>query len=125
MIIMPASSILLQTVLVLLAGISARADEPPTYDLCKGEHTECTTVSYTAGDQSKGLACRNQCLQQKDELTEEITVHLCDRPDQSCSTYGVYGPVGFSGIFERHVACVKACQQFAQNVLSWVQRTNH
>ncbi|BHF61924.1 hypothetical protein SprV_0100490400 [Sparganum proliferum] len=125
MIIMPASSILLQTVLVLLAGISARADGSPTYELCKGEHTECRTVAYTAGDQTKGQPCRNQCLQQKGELTEEITVHMCDRPDQSCSTYGVYGPVGFSGIFERHVACVKACQQFAQNVLNWVQRENH
>ncbi|KAL7056669.1 hypothetical protein AAHC03_020613 [Spirometra sp. Aus1] len=83
--------------------------EAPTYELCKGEHTECTSVTYRAEDESKGSGCRLACARHRENLTENLTVYFCEKPDKPCMPYTVFGRKDYSENFERHVMCVKVC----------------
>ncbi|KAL7056299.1 hypothetical protein AAHC03_020624 [Spirometra sp. Aus1] len=83
--------------------------EPPVYELCKGEHTECTSVSYRAEDESKGSDCRLACARHRENLTENLTAYFCEKPDKPCIPYTVSGRKDYSENFERHVMCVKVC----------------
>ncbi|BHF66540.1 hypothetical protein SprV_0200956000 [Sparganum proliferum] len=93
---------------------STRADGPSDYKLCKGEHTDCTTINFKPGDQTKGQHCRTACSQKIGELSEKITAYYCETPEEPCTLYDVYGRPGYDKNFERHVLCVQACQFVAK-----------
>ncbi|BHF79164.1 hypothetical protein SprV_0602228300 [Sparganum proliferum] len=97
-------------VLIIIAGpFKYPTYEPPAYELCKGEHTECTSVTYIAEDESKGSGCRLACARHRENLTENLTAYFCEKPDKPCMPYTVFGRKDYSENFERHVMCVKVC----------------
>ncbi|BHF77868.1 hypothetical protein SprV_0602097800 [Sparganum proliferum] len=83
--------------------------EAPAYELRKGEHTECTSVTYRAEDESKGSGCRLACARHRENLTENLTAYFFETPDKPCMPYTIFGRKYYSGNFERHVMCVKVC----------------
>ncbi|BHF79101.1 hypothetical protein SprV_0602221800 [Sparganum proliferum] len=79
----------------------------PAYELCKGEHTECTSVTYREEDETKGSGSRLACARHRENLAENLTAYFCEKPDKPCMPYTVFGRKGYSENFERHVMCVK------------------
>nr|VZI49763.1 unnamed protein product [Spirometra erinaceieuropaei] len=77
--------ILLPAAFIFLGGVFARADGPSDYKLCKGEHTECTTINFKPGDQTKGQHCRTACSQKIGGLSEKITAYYCETPEEPCT----------------------------------------
>nr|VZI34665.1 unnamed protein product [Spirometra erinaceieuropaei] len=98
-----------QTILIVLIIYSAHVCGSPTYDLCKGQHTDCNAVSYRAEDPTKGSNCRTACAKKRGELDDKITAYFCEDEKKPCVAYDVYGRKGYADNFKRHVMCVKLC----------------
>nr|VZI34661.1 unnamed protein product [Spirometra erinaceieuropaei] len=98
-----------QTILIVLIIYSAHVCGSPTYDLCKGQHTDCNAVSYRAEDPTKGSDCRTACAKKRGELDDKITAYYCEDEKKPCVAYDVYGRKGYEDNFKRHVMCVKLC----------------
>nr|VZI25129.1 unnamed protein product [Spirometra erinaceieuropaei] len=101
--------ILLQPLSLLAALAFANEKGIGYYDLCKGEHTNCSSVAYRLEDETKGNGCRFACGRQRGELNETMTVYFCEESNQTCKPYLVYGREGYARNFERHVMCVQTC----------------
>nr|VZI50850.1 unnamed protein product [Spirometra erinaceieuropaei] len=84
--------------------------EKSTYEICRGEHTDCTSVLYSSGDASKGSSCRKGCAEQQGDLTEKTTAYFCEGSDKPCTAYDVFGRKGYGKNYDRHVMCVQGCQ---------------
>ncbi|BHF79085.1 hypothetical protein SprV_0602220200 [Sparganum proliferum] len=98
-----------QAILLVLTIYSAYVCGSPTYDLCKGEHTECNTVPYRAADRTKGSGCRTACAKKRGELNDKMTAYFCETENKPCTKYDVFGRKGYADNFKRHVMCVKLC----------------
>nr|VZI06402.1 unnamed protein product [Spirometra erinaceieuropaei] len=95
--------------MVLIGNRSPSGKGPPTYKICKGERTECRTVSYRVGDQSEGRLCREACGKPRGESNKQWTAYHCERGSKNCSAYEIFGRDDFDTTFDRHVKCVKMC----------------
>ncbi|BHF79116.1 hypothetical protein SprV_0602223500 [Sparganum proliferum] len=103
------SSILLQAALISMFAISAR-----THKICRNDHTDCETLTYTTGNTTKDAECRDACAKQRGGLTQKETAYYCEGDGQSCSQYAIHGRQGYNKIFERHVMCVLSCLMVGQ-----------
>nr|VZI03309.1 unnamed protein product [Spirometra erinaceieuropaei] len=90
--------------------MTANTQEKSTYEICRGEHTDCTSVLYSSGDASKGSSCRKGCAEQQGDLTEKTTAYFCEGSDKPCTAYDVFGRKGYGKNYDRHVMCVQGCQ---------------
>ncbi|BHF61697.1 hypothetical protein SprV_0100467300 [Sparganum proliferum] len=106
----PRWLILLQTLVLVVTGIFAHEEVTQAYELCKGEHTNCTLIGYRAEDETKGNGCRVACGRKRGELSEKTTVYFCEERNETCKPYEAYGRIGYAENFERHVMCVSLCQ---------------
>ncbi|BHF79161.1 hypothetical protein SprV_0602228000 [Sparganum proliferum] len=84
-------------------------DRPQTYEICKREHKECTSIRYMPEDKTKVSDCRLACAKRRENLTEDLTAYFCEEPAKPCTPYNVSGRKAYSENFERHVLCVQVC----------------
>ncbi|VDN34634.1 unnamed protein product [Dibothriocephalus latus] len=103
------SSTILQAALFFYVVISAHADEPTVYKICKNENEDCVAVTYNLGDPSKERVCREACGMTGEELNTKWTVYNCKGHEKTCEAYDLGAKGDFDTSFARHVACVGTC----------------
>nr|VZI34708.1 unnamed protein product [Spirometra erinaceieuropaei] len=105
-------------------------ERPQSFEICKSEHKECTSIRYMPEDKAKFLDCRLACARRRvshirmlnwtkckygiadflpENLTEDLTAYFCEKPAMPCTPYKVSGRKAYSENFERHVLCVQVC----------------
>ncbi|BHF67965.1 hypothetical protein SprV_0301099400 [Sparganum proliferum] len=110
----PTQTALVSLILLCVTFHLACAEESTKYKICKNERKDCRTLNYRVGDVSKGLLCREECGQQRGDLTETFTVYHCEGRQKSCTPYQIFGRMSFDVSFERHAMCVKMCHFVAK-----------